>query len=91
MTRASPAASTPRRAKSCGASGSAASSARRPLYGDGKVYFCGHDGTTTVVKPAREYVELAENKLDDGFMASPAVTGKALIWRTRSAMYRIEE
>jgi outer membrane protein assembly factor BamB len=61
------------------------------LYGDGKVYFCDHAGTTTVVKPAREFVELAVNKLDDGCMASPAVTGKALIWRTRSALYRIEE
>ena len=61
------------------------------LYGDGKVYFCDHAGTTTVVKPAREYVELAQNKLDDGCMASPAVSSKALILRTRSALYRIEE
>jgi hypothetical protein len=43
------------------------------------------------VKPAREYVELAKNQLDDGFMASPAVTGKALILRTKSALYRVEE
>ena len=62
-----------------------------PLYADGKVYFCGQDGNTTVVKAAREYIELAKNKLDDGFMASPAVTGKALILRTRSALYRVEE
>jgi len=61
------------------------------LYGDGKVYFADHTGTTTVVKPARQYDELAVNKLDDGCLASPAVTGKALIWRTRSALYRIEE
>jgi outer membrane protein assembly factor BamB len=61
------------------------------LAGDGKVYFCDQDGTTTVVKPARDYVELARNKLDDGCMATPAVTGKALILRTRSALYRIEE
>jgi len=62
-----------------------------PLFADGKIYFCGQDGNTTVVKPAREYVELAKNTLDDGFMASPAVTGKALILRTKSAIYRIEE
>ena len=62
-----------------------------PLYADGKVYYCGQDGTTTVIKPGREYVELAKNQLDDGFMASPAVTGRALILRTRSALYRIEE
>lgn len=62
-----------------------------PLHADGKVYFCGQDGYTTVVKASREYEELARNKLDDGFMASPAVTGKALILRTRSALYRVEE
>lgn len=63
-----------------------------PLYADGKVYFFGDDSSiTTVVKAAREYIELAKNKFDDGFMASPAVTGKALILRTRSALYRVEE
>jgi outer membrane protein assembly factor BamB len=62
-----------------------------PLYADGQIYYCGQDGITTVVKADREYVELAKNKLDDGFMASPAVTGKALILRTRSALYRVEE
>lgn len=62
-----------------------------PLAADGKVYFLGQDGTTTVIKQARDYVELAKNQLDDGFMASPAVTGKALILRTRSALYRVEE
>ncbi len=62
-----------------------------PLAADGKIYYCSQDGSTTVVKAGREYVELAKNQLDDGFMASPAVTGKALILRTRSAIYRIEE
>lgn len=63
-----------------------------PLYADGKIYFCGDDNhTTTVVRAAAEYDELAANEFADGFMASPAVTGKALILRTRSALYRIEE
>lgn len=62
-----------------------------PIYGDGKVYFLGQDGNVTVVKAGRDYEELAKNKLDDGFMATPAVTGKALILRTRSALYRVEE
>jgi outer membrane protein assembly factor BamB len=61
-----------------------------PLFADGKVYFFGEDGSTTVVKAAREYTELAKNTLDDGFMSSPAVTGRALILRTRSALYRVE-
>jgi outer membrane protein assembly factor BamB len=62
-----------------------------PLAADGKIYYCGQDGVTTVVKVSRQYEELAKNTLEDGFMASPAVTGKALILRTRSALYRIEE
>jgi outer membrane protein assembly factor BamB len=62
-----------------------------PLYADGKVYFWSEDGTTTVIRAAPQYEELARNQLDDGFMASPAVIGKALIVRTRSALYRIEE
>jgi outer membrane protein assembly factor BamB len=62
-----------------------------PLAADGKIYFLGEDGSATVVKASREYVELAKNTLDDGFMASPAVTGKALILRTKSALYRVEE
>jgi len=62
-----------------------------PLAADGKIYFLGENGVCTVVRAAREYQELAANKLDDGFMASPAVTGKALILRTRSAIYRVEE
>lgn len=62
-----------------------------PLYADGKVYFCGQDGAATIVKAEREYNEVAKNTLEDGFMASPAVTGKALILRTRSALYRVEE
>jgi len=63
-----------------------------PLYADGKIYFCGDDNhTTTVVRAAAQYDELASNEFADGFMASPAVTGKALILRTRSAIYRVEE
>jgi hypothetical protein len=34
---------------------------------------------------------LAENFLEDGFMASPAVDGRALVLRTRTHVYRIED
>jgi outer membrane protein assembly factor BamB len=50
-----------------------------PLAADGKIYYCGQDGITTVVKAGSEYAELAKNTLADGFMATPAVTGQALI------------
>jgi hypothetical protein len=34
---------------------------------------------------------LAESTLDDGFMASPAVDGRAFYVRTRTALYRVEQ
>ena len=62
-----------------------------PLYADGRIYFFSEDGTTTVIAPGREFKKLAENKLDGGFMASPAVSGKALILRTKTHLYRVEQ
>jgi len=61
------------------------------LYADGRVYCLGQNGKTTVLKPGRKFQVLATNELPDGFMASPAVDGKALILRTRTALYRVEE
>jgi outer membrane protein assembly factor BamB len=62
-----------------------------PLYGDGKVYFFGDDGTTSVVAAGREFKKLAANKLDAGFKATGAVSGRALYLRTLGAVYRVEE
>jgi outer membrane protein assembly factor BamB len=64
--------------------------ASSPIYADGRLYFSSEDGTTTVVNPGRSYDVLATNKLDGGFMASPAVSGKAFFLRTRTHLYRIE-
>ncbi len=61
-----------------------------PIYGDGRLYFFDEEGTTTVLEPGRALKVLAKNKLDDGFMASPAVDGKALYLRTRTNLYRVE-
>jgi outer membrane protein assembly factor BamB len=64
--------------------------AASPIYADGHIYFCDKDGLTTVLKPGRALEVLATNKLADGFMASPAVSGKALFLRTRTNLYRVE-
>ena len=61
------------------------------LHADGRIYCFNQDGKTAVFKAARQYEELATNELADGFMASPAVSGKALFLRTKSHLYRIEE
>ncbi len=61
-----------------------------PIYANGHAYFFSEEGKATVIKPGREFNKVAENKLPDGFMASPAVTDNALILRTKAALYRIE-
>ena len=60
------------------------------LYADGRIYAFNRDGKATVFKAAREYEALATNKLDSGFMASAAVSGKAIFLRTKTHLYRIE-
>jgi outer membrane protein assembly factor BamB len=61
-----------------------------PVYGDGRVYFFSEDGKTIVVDASRTFKILAENQLGDGFMASPAIEGKAFFLRSKSHLYRIE-
>ena len=62
-----------------------------PVYADGRLWFFAEDGKTTVLKPGRVFEQVAENRLDDGFLASPAIAGKAFYLRTRTHLYRIEE
>jgi len=64
--------------------------AASPVYANGRLYFFSQEGTTTVLKPGRAFEVLATNPLDDGFMASPAVSGHAFFLRTKSHLYRIE-
>lgn len=61
-----------------------------PLYANGRIYFFSQDGHIPVIAAEREFQKLAENKLDDGFMASPAVIDDSLILRTRTHLYRVE-
>lgn len=62
-----------------------------PVSAAGRVYFFSEDGKTTVIEAGREFKVLADNLLDEGFMASPALAGNALVVRTRTHVYRIEE
>jgi len=64
--------------------------AASPIYADGRLYFFSQQGKTTVLKPGRTLEQLAVNSLANGFMASPAVSGRALFLRTRTDLYRIE-
>jgi len=62
-----------------------------PVYADGRIWMFSEDGKTTVIRPGRTFESLAENRLDEGFLASPAIAGKAFYLRTRTHLYRIEK
>lgn len=60
-----------------------------PVLAGGNVYFCNQIGKTFVVKADKVYELVEENRLDGGFMASPAVVGDDLFLRTRTHLYAI--
>jgi outer membrane protein assembly factor BamB len=61
-----------------------------PIAAEGRIYFFSEDGKATVIEAGRAFKVLAENTLEQGFMASPAVDGRALYLRTKTHLYRIE-
>jgi outer membrane protein assembly factor BamB len=61
-----------------------------PIFADGRIYMGNEENKMVVLAPGREFKVLAENKFPDGFMSSPAVSGKALYLRTRTNLYRVE-
>ncbi len=62
-----------------------------PVYADGRIYAFSEEGDASVLAPGREPDVLAQNKLDAGCLASPAVADGALFVRTRTHLYRIEQ
>jgi hypothetical protein len=60
-----------------------------PILSDGRIYCFSKEAKVPVFRAADKFELLAQNKLDDGFMASPAVYKNSLILRTRSHVYRI--
>jgi outer membrane protein assembly factor BamB len=64
--------------------------AASPIFADGRIYLFDQQGTTTVLKAGRTFEVLATNTLANGFMASPAASGKSFFLRTKTHLYRIE-
>jgi outer membrane protein assembly factor BamB len=62
-----------------------------PLYADGKIYITSKNGSVVVISAARELEVLAENELEAEFIASPAVVGDALLLRSETHLYCIEQ
>jgi outer membrane protein assembly factor BamB len=62
-----------------------------PIHAAGRIYFFDEDGKSRVIESSpRAFRLVAENQLETGCMASPAVIGDSLIIRTKTHLYRIE-
>lgn len=62
-----------------------------PVHAAGRLYFFAEDGATVVVRPGRTFERLAENRLDGRVLASPAFVDRAILVRTDTHLYRLEE
>jgi len=65
--------------------------AASPLLADGKLYFTSQEGVTTVLKPGRDYEEIARNQLFGQTLASLAIAGDSLLIRTQSQLFCIRK
>jgi outer membrane protein assembly factor BamB len=54
-----------------------------PVSADGKLYFTSEQGTVYVVRAAPKFEILATNELGEPCMATPAISGDALFFRTQ--------
>jgi outer membrane protein assembly factor BamB len=62
-----------------------------PVGAAGRVYIPGQQGTTVVLKHGPVFEVLAQNKLDDGFNASPALADTELYLRGFKSLYCVAE
>jgi outer membrane protein assembly factor BamB len=62
-----------------------------PIATGSRIYFPDEDGNTIVIEAADEYKEIAQNDLGEMTLASPAVVGDAMFFRTQKKLYRIQK
>jgi len=60
-----------------------------PVWAEGRIYFVGEKGTTTVIGAGAKFKVLAENQLDGTFCASPAISQGHMFLRSDDALYCI--
>lgn len=65
--------------------------AASPIYAGGYLYAFNTDGEIFTVEPGAKYNLVAETKLGDGYMASPAVVDNDLILRSKSHLYLVRK
>ena len=62
-----------------------------PVFAAGRLYFFGEDGRTTVLKPGKQFEQLAESDIEGRVMASVAIADRAFFLRTDTHLYRIQK
>jgi hypothetical protein len=60
-----------------------------PEYVNGNIFFYSVKGDVLVIKAGRKYEVVANNKMDSGILATPAILRNAVILRTERYLYRI--
>ena len=63
-----------------------------PFFADGRIYYLSEEGVCTVIEAnPHEYQEVAKNDLQERTLASMVPHEKAILLRTASSLYRLEE
>jgi outer membrane protein assembly factor BamB len=62
-----------------------------PVASDGRIYLSNNDGQTFVVRAGKTFEVLATNDLGERITSSPAIVGDAMIYRTDSRLFWIEQ
>jgi outer membrane protein assembly factor BamB len=60
-----------------------------PLLAEGRIYFFGKGGKTTVIKAGKQFEKLAENLLEGDVVATPAIVDGTIFLRTDTHLSRI--
>ena len=60
-----------------------------PVAGDGKLYFAGESGEVVVVKSGKTFQVLSRNPMGESCVATPAISGGNIIFRTRDHLVSI--
>ena len=58
-----------------------------PWACNGKIYFLEEEGSTFVIQAGKDFKLLGDNKLDDGFFSTTAITNNAYIFRGEKGVY----
>ncbi|MFC1553679.1 PQQ-binding-like beta-propeller repeat protein [candidate division KSB1 bacterium] len=62
-----------------------------PVASNGKLYFTSEQGEVIIIQPGPEFKIIAENSMNDICMATPAISGNVLYFRTHHYLIAISE